>query len=79
MHPIGSVSWKALINTPRMLMSYNVNGTPTEKHCLNWVEILILWQAGDKDRCLLMFLKSSPFRKLPQRFSICVTESYKVT
>lgn len=41
MHPIGSVSWKALSNTPRMLMSYNVNGTPTEKHRLTWVEISI--------------------------------------
>lgn len=59
MHPIGSVSWKTLINTARMLMSYRVNGTPTEKHCLNQVDILILWQAGDNVPQIIPFQKTT--------------------
>ena len=59
MHPIGSVSWKTLINTARMLMSYNVSGTPTERQCLNQGDILILWQAGDNVPQIIPFQKTT--------------------
>ena len=40
-------------------MSYSVNGTPTEKHCLNQVDILILWQAGDNVPQIIPFQKTT--------------------
>lgn len=40
-------------------MSYSVNGTPTEKHGLNWVDILILWQAGHNVPQITPFQKTT--------------------